>query len=679
MPTAYTSQLRLALPATGEDAGTWGTIVNQNITAMLEQAITGAAAVVMPSDADYTLTANSGASDQARCIVLYVTSSVTLTAQRAIIVPTGTGKPYMVFNNTTGGQNIVIKTSGGSTTAPILQGTCALIGSTDNGVTYQYYSPLTVANSGSATTAVTANNLNANNSYSISKLTIAGTSGGTQLSVGTSSGNFWQHNVYDSATGFITFFSGGASPSTACAIGSGSSVPFYLYSSNINRVQIAAAGNVTISAPSSGTMLNLGTSGNSGEYSGSNIGTIALGNVGGLAGDTVAVDLAYNTFYNGPAANFQSRIANNVASYLRQDTNGFTFNVWNFTTSPAGSTVAPHAAANINPAGNVTINAPSSGTSLNVVGLSGSSIFTVGDAAHTSFSITPTDGGNTTVQIGNSADSNVYLGSSASIPFSLMSNNTARLALSAAGNVTINAPTSGTALTVSGVAGQNALSVVGGNTATSTSTLYLGDPSSARGTEICFASSAASTTAKYLRVNSGSFQIINNAYTTQLFTVDDSGNGLFSNNLTVSGGTVTASTFTGNAATATTATTATTAATANALNTGNSYTVVNLTATGTVQAATINATSDAALKADIRPIPQALDMIAALRGVQFNWVDTGLPSAGLIAQDVQAVLPEAVSTADAGHLTLNYNAVVGVLVEAVKKLTARVEYLEASR
>ena len=50
--------------------------------------------------------------------------------------------------------------------------------------------------------------------------------------------------------------------------------------------------------------------------------------------------------------------------------------------------------------------------------------------------------------------------------------------------------------------------------------------------------------------------------------------------------------------------------------------------------------------------------------------------AGLIAQDVEAVLPEAVAEKD-GHLTLNYNGTIGLLVEAIKELKDEVDYLKA--
>lgn len=45
MPTQYTPSLKVALPTTGELNGTWGDVVNDNITSMFEQAITGVATI----------------------------------------------------------------------------------------------------------------------------------------------------------------------------------------------------------------------------------------------------------------------------------------------------------------------------------------------------------------------------------------------------------------------------------------------------------------------------------------------------------------------------------------------------------------------------------------------------------------------------------------------------------
>jgi hypothetical protein len=114
----YSASLRFALPTTGDLFGTWGTEINNSITNMVDQAIAGRAVVSMSSDANYTLTALNGTSDEARCAVLRITSGVSLTATRNIVVPLAP-KLWIVENATTGGQSIqVIAASGTGVTIP---------------------------------------------------------------------------------------------------------------------------------------------------------------------------------------------------------------------------------------------------------------------------------------------------------------------------------------------------------------------------------------------------------------------------------------------------------------------------------------------------------------------------------------------------------------------------------
>lgn len=110
MPSTYSSKLRLELIGAGEQSGTWGTTTNTNLGTLLEQAIAGVSAVVM-TDANYTLTSSNGSSDEARNAVLQVTG--TLTAARNVTCPTAS-KLYLVYNNTTGGFAITVKTAAGS-------------------------------------------------------------------------------------------------------------------------------------------------------------------------------------------------------------------------------------------------------------------------------------------------------------------------------------------------------------------------------------------------------------------------------------------------------------------------------------------------------------------------------------------------------------------------------------
>ena len=99
------------------------------------------------------------------------------------------------------------------------------------------------------------------------------------------------------------------------------------------------------------------------------------------------------------------------------------------------------------------------------------------------------------------------------------------------------------------------------------------------------------------------------------------------------------------------------------------------TFTGTVTAPNFVSSSDARLKSDIAPIPDALAKVLALTGVTFAMAGGETRQMGLIAQEVQAVAPEAVVEAE-GILRLAYGNLVGLLVEAIKDLATQVDQLK---
>lgn len=101
------------------------------------------------------------------------------------------------------------------------------------------------------------------------------------------------------------------------------------------------------------------------------------------------------------------------------------------------------------------------------------------------------------------------------------------------------------------------------------------------------------------------------------------------------------------------------------------------TFTGTVTAPNFVSSSDARLKSDIAPIPDALAKVLALTGVTFSMAGGETRQMGLIAQEVQAVAPEAVVEAE-GILRLAYGNLVGLLVEAIKDLATQVDQLKRS-
>ena len=95
--------------------------------------------------------------------------------------------------------------------------------------------------------------------------------------------------------------------------------------------------------------------------------------------------------------------------------------------------------------------------------------------------------------------------------------------------------------------------------------------------------------------------------------------------------------------------------------------------TGLLTSTDYNSSSDKRMKKGIKTVTGALDAVDALRGVTFTWKDSNTQAIGLIAQEVQEVLPEVVTTDDDGYMGIKYTNVIGVLVEAIKELKADFE------
>lgn len=98
----------------------------------------------------------------------------------------------------------------------------------------------------------------------------------------------------------------------------------------------------------------------------------------------------------------------------------------------------------------------------------------------------------------------------------------------------------------------------------------------------------------------------------------------------------------------------------------------NFTATGD-----ITAYSDDRLKTNVKTIDGALDKVSRVRGVTFDRIEDGSTSTGVVAQELAAVLPEAVKTDENGMHHVAYGNITGLLIEAVKELSAQVEELKS--
>jgi len=92
-----------------------------------------------------------------------------------------------------------------------------------------------------------------------------------------------------------------------------------------------------------------------------------------------------------------------------------------------------------------------------------------------------------------------------------------------------------------------------------------------------------------------------------------------------------------------------------------------------------DATSDLRLKRGAEPLPDgALAQVMALRPVEFSWIDTGTRQAGFIAQDVEAVMSQAVVRREGSDLRhIDYGAIISLLTKAVQELQAEVAELRS--
>jgi hypothetical protein len=101
----------------------------------------------------------------------------------------------------------------------------------------------------------------------------------------------------------------------------------------------------------------------------------------------------------------------------------------------------------------------------------------------------------------------------------------------------------------------------------------------------------------------------------------------------------------------------------------------NILASGTV-----TANSDAKIKINIKQIDDALDKVLSLRGVEYDRVDNGDHQIGVIAQEVEKIIPEVVypkfSNPDYEIKSVAYGNIVGILIEAIKELNERIDNLE---
>ena len=101
-------------------------------------------------------------------------------------------------------------------------------------------------------------------------------------------------------------------------------------------------------------------------------------------------------------------------------------------------------------------------------------------------------------------------------------------------------------------------------------------------------------------------------------------------------------------------------------------------ASGSITCVNLNSTSDINLKKDIEVISNANEILSQINGVRFSWKSNDEKSVGVIAQEVEKVLPElvVVSENEEKTKTVNYQGLIGVLIEAVKDQQRQIDALK---
>jgi hypothetical protein len=98
--------------------------------------------------------------------------------------------------------------------------------------------------------------------------------------------------------------------------------------------------------------------------------------------------------------------------------------------------------------------------------------------------------------------------------------------------------------------------------------------------------------------------------------------------------------------------------------------------TGQISATNFNSLSDINKKNNIITLENALNSVMNLRGVSFTWKDTHEKAIGVIAQEIETVVPEVVSTNEKGEKSVSYGNIVGLLIQAIKEMKKEIDDLK---
>jgi hypothetical protein len=80
-------------------------------------------------------------------------------------------------------------------------------------------------------------------------------------------------------------------------------------------------------------------------------------------------------------------------------------------------------------------------------------------------------------------------------------------------------------------------------------------------------------------------------------------------------------------------------------------------------------------KDNIETLTGALNKVLSMRGVSFIWKDNRQPSIGIIAQEIEKIIPEIVASDERGIKSVSYDSIIGLLIEAIKEQQVQINNL----
>jgi hypothetical protein len=98
--------------------------------------------------------------------------------------------------------------------------------------------------------------------------------------------------------------------------------------------------------------------------------------------------------------------------------------------------------------------------------------------------------------------------------------------------------------------------------------------------------------------------------------------------------------------------------------------------TGDLSATSFNSLSDATFKENFESIENSFDILEQINTYSFDWKDNKTKSYGVIAQELEKIMPELVKTNIDGWKTVAYTPLIAILIEAVKRLKADIENIK---